>query len=138
MQKEIVMDLVQKRISKHGDAVISEIKAQGQTFYVLEDIKDIIPAGKYRLEPQTYGRWKTFPRLLPDPPGRSGILMHNGCLTTDTRGCLLVGTHVVFSEYNAELRNSKLAIRQLMEMLDDDGEPDTLTIVGEYARANPA
>lgn len=128
------MNLILNRLKQHGDAVIGEIVEEGQKYYTLEDIKDIIPEGTYRLEPHTQGKWALCPRLLPDPEGRSGILIHSGNTTEDTRGCLLIGTRVEFSENNAKVLNSKLALRQFMEMLTSDWKNDTLTIVGDYAR----
>lgn len=130
------MNLISNRLSQHGDAVISELVIESKKFYFLEDIKDIIPEGTYRLEPHTHGKWALCPRLLPDPVGRSGILIHAGNTTEDTRGCLLIGFNVEFSKDNAKVLNSKAALEAFMKLLADDWKSDTLTIVGDYARKN--
>jgi hypothetical protein len=128
------MNLILNRLKQHGDAVIGEIEQDGQKYYTLEDIKDIISEGTYRLEPHTHGKWELCPRLLPDPEGRSGILIHAGNTTEDTRGCILIGSHVEFDDKEAKVLNSRIALKKFMEMLTNDWKTDSLTVVGAYAR----
>lgn len=49
-----------------------------------------IPVGSYRAVRAIYAsRYTSF--LLQDVPGRTGIFLHKGNFTTDSRGCIILG-----------------------------------------------
>ncbi|GGH18266.1 hypothetical protein FAZ19_11795 [Sphingobacterium alkalisoli] len=105
------MILVVKRIRQGKNSTLSELFIDGKFFcYGLEDsIREVkikgataIPAGKYKLELNTYGAMnarykKRFPDLhrgmieIKHIPNFSYVYIHIGNNIGDTSGCLLVG-----------------------------------------------
>ncbi|GMO62199.1 MAG: hypothetical protein Ta2D_08510 [Rickettsiales bacterium] len=52
---------------------------------------------------------------LSNPVNRSDILIHSGNKITDTSGCILIGK----SFKNDELQNSKIALKELLNLASD-------------------
>lgn len=98
----------------HQEMPLEQIKAKKITG------KTAIPAGTYRVKllvsPTLKGRYYAKPYegrfpCLQDVPGFSGILIHPGNTTEDTRGCLLPGTAV---KGEGRVYDSVLAYQDLM------------------------
>lgn len=121
-----------ERFQKAGDAVIGRIQWIDGGCFSLEDIKDIIPAGVYELKPHFGKKYQGVPRLWPDPKGRSCILIHAGNYTTDTRGCILVGTgYGKLKSGEGIVTHSQKALAKMLDALADSGT-DSMEIVDAY------
>jgi hypothetical protein len=74
-----------------------------------------IPTGVYKCVPHNGAKYKGVWRL-ENVPGRSAILIHAGNSTSDTEGCILVG-----SEYGENLiLRSQAALDKLRKELPDE------------------
>lgn len=94
--------------------------------------KSCIPTGKFQViyaPPTTKFPYPHF-RLL-NVPGRDGILMHRGCFTSQTLGCILVGTDWgdLNKDGQTDLQNSGAALTRLYELFGE--KPWDLFISGE-------
>lgn len=148
------MNITVKRVKQGNDSTLSEIYRDGRFLcYGLEDglraakIKGAtaIPAGRYRLQLNTYGgmnaRYKRqFPALhrgmveLVDVPGFKYIYIHIGNNIGDTSGCLLVGLQYEQVDGDYELRKSRKAYLKLYEELVEVVEDSFIVISDEVMR----
>lgn len=53
-----------------------------------------IPAGKYDVEMYPSAKFRGMRPIVLNVPGRSGILIHEGNLPHQTKGCILVGRNM--------------------------------------------
>lgn len=117
------MNFVLNRRVIKDEAIIGWYNAEGESFqcFSLEDVKDVIPAGKYKIVKQgDYSKRAGYPRLMPDPPGRAGILIHSGTDVDDTLGCLVLGyTYLPTTSY---ITSSKVAVADFRALLFKDAE----------------
>lgn len=121
-KKEVL--LVRHNLSKHG--------TQGTMFLDRERIAETlenpwlnnqpniscIPSGKYIVE--SYSS-KKYPNHweIKDVKGRAYILIHEGNYTKDTRGCVLVGNKYGNLGNRFFVRNSKVTLKKLKDILPD-------------------
>lgn len=82
-----------------------------------------IPPGEYKTIKQWHSNLGPVIKLL-NVPGREDILIHRGNHTSDTIGCILVGT----SFCKDRLKNTTKAITEIFHFWPKDGE--TLKIYG--------
>lgn len=108
----VTLEDVDRDLNKDGDlADGGEQKVWGQT---------CIPAGTYNIV------WRHSPSLhkmmpyLEDVPGFSGIMIHPGNRTADTKGCLLVGNKLEkLTEDLYEIRNSVASWNQIAHLFEE-------------------
>ena len=80
--------------------------------------KSCIPDGTYIAERHESKRWgKTF--KIKNVFGRDGIILHPGNLSSDTRGCVLVGQYFGRLKGLPAVMNSRVAFRQFMRTMED-------------------
>lgn len=94
-------------------AQIQRMKVYGETAIPKGTYKiqlRVSPTLKDRTYAQPYGG--KFPYLL-NVPGYSGVMIHPGNTTADTRGCLLVG--MLHSGIRGRIFESQMAYRDLMD-----------------------
>lgn len=88
-----------------------------------------IPVGDYDVIISYSQRFrKELPEVLA-VPGFKGIRIHSGNTPADTEGCILIGNSL--SPNGLEVRDSRAAMAQLMELLDaalDGGQAVTLSV----------
>ena len=85
-----------------------------------------IPTGTYNLIVTLSNRFKTFLPLVQNVPGFEGIRIHTGNTNHDTEGCILVGKDIDLK--NGALLRSRVAMKELMAILNRQREPITLTV----------
>lgn len=112
------MILELKRKIFTDDSTIGELSIDGKFIcYTLEDkvrdkkIQDVtaIPYGKYEIAITFSNRFKQYMPLLLNVPGYQGIRIHSGNKSTDTEGCILVGS----SKSLNFIGNSRVTYRSL-------------------------
>ena len=95
------MILELKRKIFTDDSTIGEISIDGVfTCYTLEDkVRDVkiqnvtaIPYGKYEVIINFSNRFQQYMPLLLKVPGFEGVRIHTGNKSSDTEGCILVGS----------------------------------------------
>jgi Family of unknown function (DUF5675) len=85
------------RLTVIANAVIGRLDIDGQTYWTLEDAKELIPANSYHCIPHG---WNNEPLHVlkvwevANVNSRTGILFHAGNTDKDTLGCILVGMGV--------------------------------------------
>lgn len=81
-----------------------------------------IPSGHYEMElvktSRPFGGFK-FSYLLKAVKGRSGILIHVGNTYHDSSGCILLGKRVGVLGGHYAVLQSKVAVREFMDFIDD-------------------
>lgn len=147
------LKLVLERDVKDSSFTLGKLSVNGIDFcYTLEDVvrsngfkvagQTAIPSGTYEIDMDTvspkyssrgsksqYLKCENKVPRLKNVPGFDGILIHIGNYTTDTEGCLLVGTSRNTSK--GTISNSTTAFWQLYEILDEAhkaGKKITITI----------
>jgi hypothetical protein len=93
--------------------------------HVLEDPKDLVPEGNYKLTVYLSPKFRRQVLLLHGVPGRSYIEIHAGNTVDDTEGCVLVGQQLKLQADSAFVGASRLALDALLKKFK---EPCTLTI----------
>ena len=88
-----------------------------------------IPSGSYRLVLTLSTRFKTVLPEVLNVPGFVGIRIHAGNTTSDTHGCLLVGT----ARSGRAISGSKVALEKLMALLRADPGPHSITYINPHA-----
>jgi hypothetical protein len=99
--------------------------ARGGLFlcYTLEP-QTPIPAGTYQVVITRSQRFQRDLPILLNVPGHTGIRIHAGNTTADTQGCILVGK----GKAPASVTQSRLALAQVMRVIQSSPEPVWLTI----------
>ena len=98
---------------REGD--ISRVKVPGKT---------AIPAGTYGIEMTLSPRFQQVLPLLVAVPNFAGIRIHAGNTSADTEGGILVG-----KERDADdVRDSRLALKELLAKIEATGGPYSITI----------
>lgn len=89
---------------------------KGGTYFTLENASALIPCGTYKVCMHDSPTFKGYrPHLVNDALGVGAaryILMHEGNLYTDSKGCILVGNRA--SLVGMTLEDSKAAVAQLV------------------------
>lgn len=134
------MNLTLERLQLDDQVTIGRMSVDGSdwTCWTCEDtVRDpgvkihgatAIPAGTYQVQITHSPRFNRLLPLLLDVPGFSGVRIHPGNTADDTEGCILVG-HVRMSEGVGKSRMAFDELLPMMQSVQDDGEPITLTIV---------
>lgn len=95
------MILELKRKIFTDDSTIGELSIDGEfVCYTLEDkVRDVkiqnvtaIPYGKYEVIINFSNHFQKYMPLLLNVPGYAGVRIHSGNKSTDTEGCILVGS----------------------------------------------
>lgn len=107
--------------------LIDDDDALIRTFFTLElpwrnNEKNVscIPEGVYTINPRKSDKYgKHF--IINNVPNRSYILLHHGNYSSDTSGCILVGTEFknLDNEKELEVANSKKAMETLTTMIGE-------------------
>ena len=96
--------------------------------YTLENETKMIPEGTYIMEMNYSQRFKkVLPLLIVK--GRTGIRIHAGNKSEDSRGCILVGNKR--NQENNMVYNSRITLSKLMEELQNQNQL-TITIKNNY------
>ena len=85
-----------------------------------------IPAGTYKVTLTYSPRFKRILPLLHDVPNFEGVRIHPGNFTTDTEGCILVGT----SHNGLVLNESRKAYDKLAKVLTEIKDEEITIKVG--------
>ena len=88
------------------DAPVTNWKVKGDT---------AIPRGRYRIIINHSNRFNRDLPLLLNVPGFEGIRIHSGNFTSDTEGCILVGT----ARSDVGVLNSRIAFNELFDDLSE-------------------
>lgn len=86
-----------------------------------------IPAGRYAIEIVFSPRFQRQLAHICNVPGRSDILIHSGNVSSDTRGCVVVGS----SRAHDSVLSSRLALAALQPQIAGalaHNEPVTITV----------
>ena len=120
------MDLILKR-TYFNDATIGTLCILGEdnpVWHTLElpnldnqKNKSCIPEVCYEVKPYSS---KNYPNVweLQNVHGRTNILIHVGNFTSNTEGCILIGTGAGYMRDEKAVTNSRVAIEQLREKTD--------------------
>jgi hypothetical protein len=82
-----------------------------------------IPEGVYKITKENHKKYGLIFRIH-DVKGRSGVLIHSGNYTYNSRGCILVGkNHVDMNNDNViDVSDSKKTLKKITEILPDQAE----------------
>lgn len=134
------MELTLNRIFLGGSATIGEllindkhlcdtledrVRPEGEKVYG----KTAIPEGKYEIELTHSPRFKKILPEILNVPNFSGIRIHTGNSSKDTKGCIIVGTWD--GEKEDWVGSSKIAFDKLMSLLEEatnNKEKITITV----------
>lgn len=140
------MELILSRKGETKNSTYGELSHDGKHLcWIIEDGKrekkvageTRIPAGRYKIERQTSGRFfrgynadfdHTWVPHLLDVPGFEGILIHIGNDTSDTRGCLLPNRFIGHTGLQYFGKDSRIAYLDLYLYLDPIKEDIFITI----------
>jgi hypothetical protein len=106
-------------LNKNGVFDNGEVKIYGNT---------AIPYGTYKVTITYSNKYKRDMPLINDVPSFTGIRIHSGNTTEDTKGCILVGENKVVGK----VINSKLTFDKLYPILETtikEGEQITIEII---------
>jgi hypothetical protein len=86
-----------------------------------------IPHGKYIAVPHKYRGYRSAYKLL-DVPGRSSILIHNGCFAgnkekgykTHSAGCLIIGNYVGRIGNQKAVLSSRVGLREFVSYMNNE------------------
>lgn len=90
------------------DGTLDAPKVWGQT---------AIPFGTYEVKMQFSSHFQKMMPYLQNVPGFSGVMVHNGNYTKDTKGCILVGTTENHDTENYTIGNSVKALAELIAII---------------------
>lgn len=127
------MILELKRKIFTDDSTIGELSIDGKfVCYTLEDkVRDVkiqnvtaIPYGKYEIAITFSNRFKQYMPLLLNVPGFEGVRIHSGNKSTDTEGCILVGS----SKSLNFIGNSRVTYRSLFARIKEAAKKEKIFI----------
>lgn len=127
------MILELKRKIFTDDSTIGELSIDGKfVCYTLEDkVRDVkiqnvtaIPYGKYEIAITFSNRFKQYMPLLLNVPNFSGVRIHSGNKSTDTEGCILVGS----SKSLNFIGNSRVTYRSLFARIKEAAKKEKIFI----------
>lgn len=105
------------------DSIQGELYVNGLFFcHTIERLSTCISPGRYPLAVSYSPRFKIMLPLVSSIKGRSGIRIHSGNTSKDSKGCILVGK----LDSNFTLINSRVTLHLLLDMLR--GNVSQLTI----------
>jgi len=143
MDEEHMKLRLKRPSTSDASATIGELFVDGQFIcYTLED-KDrllesgglkvkgdtAIPRGKYDVVITHSNRFDRLMPLLLDVPQFEGVRIHAGNTTSDTEGCILVGSYKRGNDFIGSSRPAYNALFEMLESAVEQGEKITLEVV---------
>lgn len=117
------LTLIRKHIDSKSDSIQGELYVNRLFFcHTMERFTTCVPIGRYPLVVSYSPRFKRMLPLVCSVKGRSGIRIHSGNTSADSRGCILVGK----LDSNFTIINSRVTLHLLLDMLH--GQVSQLTI----------
>lgn len=117
------LTLIRLHSSSKLDSIQGELYVNGLFFcHTIERLSTCIPTGRYPLAVSYSPRFKIMLPLVSSVKGRSGIRIHSGNTSKDSKGCILVGK--LDSDFT--IINSRVTLHLLLDMLH--GNVSQLTI----------
>lgn len=108
------LTLIRLHFNSRLDSIQGELYVDGLFFcHTIERFTTSIPTGRYPLTVSYSPRFKRLLPLVCSVKGRSGIRIHAGNTSADSRGCILVGK--LDTEFT--LINSRLTLSLLLSKL---------------------
>lgn len=117
------LTLIRLHSSSKLDSIQGELYVNGLFFcHTIERLSACIPTGRYPLAVSYSPRFKIMLPLVSSVKGRSGIRIHSGNTSKDSKGCILVGQ--LDSDFT--IINSRVTLHLLLDLLH--GNVSQLTI----------
>lgn len=117
------LTLIRLHSNSRLDSIQGELYVNGLFFcHTIERLSTCIPTGRYPLAVSYSPRFKCMLPLVSSVKGRSGIRIHSGNTSKDSKGCILVGK----LDSNFTIINSRVTLRLLLDKLR--GNVSQLTI----------
>lgn len=117
--------LVRRVLHAQTNSIVGHLFLDG-VFYctTIENLKLCVPSGTYPLD-FTYS--PKFKRKMPllIVPRRSGIRIHSGNTSKDSRGCILVGNRDGYFS----IKNSRDVMTRILSLFTSRNVPKTIVIV---------
>jgi len=102
------------------DTLEDKVRADGVKVYG----ETAIPAGLYKVILTYSNRFKRILPLVCDVPKFSGIRIHPGNTSEDTKGCILVG----INDVKGRISNSKATFEALMPLMQNIEHEEAITL----------
>ena len=117
------LTLIRLHFNSNLDSIQGELYVNGLFFcHTIERFTICIPTGRYPLVVSYSPRFKCELPLVSSVKGRTGIRIHSGNTSKDSKGCILVGK----LDSNFTIINSRVTLHLLLDLLH--GHVSQLTI----------
>jgi hypothetical protein len=122
------MNLQLARITTTSDALLGTLSVNNQTeCYTLENRDLCIPVGTYEIGIYDSPHAGHLVPILKNVPGREWVEIHSGNVSSDSKGCILVGTSCTTDS----VLDSRFAFAHLFPQIESaiqSGEQVTLSL----------